>query len=61
MEYLKPHHENQDQGKQSITPESWPPIKYPYHLITEKGIREGEKKSLETEESRFGSKTVQLR
>ena len=44
MEYLKPHHENQDQGKQSITPESWPPIKYPYHLITEKGIREGEKK-----------------
>ena len=34
----------------------------PYHLITEKGkTKEGKKKSLETEESRFGSKTVQLR
>jgi len=36
---------NQDQAKQSITPESWPAT-YPYHLITDIGIREQEKKNL---------------
>lgn len=34
---------NQDQGKQSITPESWPAT-HPYNLITDIGIREQEEK-----------------